>query len=52
MAMGRNIRVFGRYKKDDNYSLLIEQKGLEESLVVYSNNFVQKLNSQEVSAIR
>ena len=52
MAMGRNIRVSGRYKRDQDYSLLVEMRGQEQSLLVFPNNRVQTISSQELGELR
>ena len=52
MAMGRNIRVSGRYKRDQDYSLLVEMRGQEQSLLVFPNNRVQTINGQELGDLR
>ena len=52
MAMGRNIRVSGRYKRDQDYSLLVEMRGQEQSLLVFPNNRVQTISSQELGDLR
>ena len=52
MAMGRNIRVSGRYKRDQDYSLLVEMRGQEQSLLVFPNNRVQTITSQELGDLR
>ena len=52
MAMGRNIRVSGRYKRDQDYSLLVEMRGQDQSLLVFPNNRVQTISSQELGELR
>ena len=53
MALGRNIRVSGRYKRDQDYSLLVEVRGQPgQSLLVFPNNRVQAITSQELGELR
>ena len=52
MSLGRNVRVLGRYKGGDGYSLLVEHRGLDTSLLLHSNNTVQRLGPGEREAVR
>ena len=52
MAMGRNIRVSGRYIRDENYSLLIEQRSQDQSLIVYNNNTIQTITTDKLQSLR
>ena len=52
MSLGRNVRVLGRYKGGEGYSLLVEHRGLDTSLLLHSNNTVQRLGPGEREAVR
>ena len=52
MAMGKSIRVSGLVDRRSGYSLLVEQRGKEEGLMVHSNNTVVRLTAGEVQEVR
>ena len=52
MAMGKSYRVSGVVDRRNGYSLLIEQRGKTEGLLVYSNNSVVRLTSDQVQEVR
>ena len=52
MAMGKSVRVSGLVDRRSGYSLLIEQRGKEEGLMVHSNNTVVRLTAGEVQEVR
>ena len=52
MAMGKSYRVSGVVDRRNGYSLLIEQRGRSEGLLVYSNNSVVRLTSDQVQEVR
>ena len=52
MAMGKSFRVSGVVDRRQGYSLLIEQRGKSEGLLVYSNNSVARLTSVQLQEVR
>ena len=52
MAMGKSYRVSGVVDRRNGYSLLIEQRGNSEGLLVYSNNSVARLNSDQLQEVK
>ena len=52
MAIGRNIRVYGRYIKDESYHLLVEQRGQDHCLIIYNNNTIQTIDNNQFLAIK
>ena len=48
MAIGRNFRVYGRYVKDDSYHVLVEQRGQDQSLILYQNNTIQMVDNSQI----
>ena len=52
MAMGKSYRVSGVVDRRNGYSLLIEQRGNSEGLLVYSNNSVARLSSDQLQEVK